>query len=233
MYKNIIDPVTSKNVLLNSKNGIKILNNYLMQLGGAKSKCSKFHNNPSKCFKAKIDKNNRCLYRNANGGQCYMVKKKKKTKLNRRKYRKKTKYLNNVITSKLTKQNILKRCKNCSKQTGIRKWNELDCDWCIGKESVIRPYLYKPTNFKSLKKRLSNSEIEQNKYIEKVLLERKKHEINAEKVCFKNEERLGLTWDSKIKSCTKKYQTKECLKNGISKFKCAKYHTEQKKKDKK
>lgn len=230
MYKNIIDPVTNKKVLLHSKYGMKILSNYLNQLGGTKSKCSKYHNNPTECFKAKIDKNNRCLYRNVNGGQCYLVKKKKRTKQNRRKYRKKTKNHDNIITGKLTKQNILKRCKNCSKQTRIRKWNELDCDWCIDKESVIRPYISKPLNFKSLKKSLSNSEIEQNKYIEKVLLERKKHERNAEKVCLKNEDILGLTWDSKIKSCTKKYQTSECLKNGISKFKCAKYHIEKKKK---
>ena len=48
-----------------------------------------------------------------------------------------------------------------------------------------------------------------------------------------NRENTGYNWNQRSNACTKKYLTKKCDKNNISKFKCGKYHTELKKQQKK
>jgi len=234
-YNYIVNPETGKRCKATGKLGKKILKKYIMMLNGGGSKCSKYHRDPDTCLKSK-SQHNQCLYRNRNGGQCYMSKssiggrQKKK-----RSYRKK-KRINeaNVNSSSLTKKNIVKRCKPCAKANTTKKWNKLECDWCLGKDEVVKSSLDDSfIGFQSIKNNNHEFDIIQKEFMINARQKELEEVLKAKNTCNSNLENVGLSWNNKINSCTKNYLTKVCKNNKITISECDNYMTELNKKNKK
>ena len=236
-YNYIVNPETGKKCKLHGKLGKNILKNYILLLNGGGSNCSKFHNDPDTCLKTKTAVNAQCLYRNRNGGQCYLNNTVKGGKRNKRRNRKKriktTK--TNVVTSSLTKKNIVKRCRPCLKANKTRKWDKLNCDWCIGKDEVLKNRLDSTnfTGFQEIKNKNLEFDLKEREFIFKAMQKENEQIQGAKKVCNSNLEKVGLSWNDKSNSCTIDYQTAICRKNNISTSGCSEYMNELNKKKKK
>ena len=197
-YSFIVNPETGKKCKLGGKLGKKILKNYIILLNGGGSNCSKFHNDPDTCLKTKASVNSQCLYRNRNGGQCYLNNTVKGGKRNkRRNLRRKAKKSKSVVNnSALTKKNIVKRCKPCLKASRTRKWNKLNCDWCIGKDEVLKNRLDSSsfTGFQEIKNKNLEFDLKEREFIFKALQKENEQIQAAKKVCNFNLENVHITY---------------------------------------